>query len=142
MTDARIISAGGEISLAIKTDGTLWRWGNDSNIPRLSNVESNHFRLNSAGWLLEYTGPGGDVIVPDSVTSIGGFSRNETITSIVIPDSVTEILWNAFEDCVNLESVTLPNTLTSIGVEVFRGSGLKSLIILQRLDGTRFKEAA
>ncbi len=75
------------------------------------------------GELKEYNGPGGDVVVPDGVTSIGGsvFSHCEDLTSVQIPESVTSIGNYAFYNCGNLTSVTIPNGVTSIGTGAFYG---------------------
>ncbi len=56
-----------------------------------------------------------------SVTSIGlsAFFRSELI-SITIPDCITHIGDNAFEDCKELKNVTIGNGLTSIGWDAFR----------------------
>ena len=41
------------------------------------------------------------------------------ITSITIPNSVTSIGYSAFADCTGLTSVTIPNSVTSIGDDAF-----------------------
>ena len=47
------------------------------------------------------------------------------LTSVTIPNSVTSIGYWAFCDCSGLTSVIIPNPITSIGDEAFRGcSGL------------------
>ncbi|MCQ2483757.1 MAG: leucine-rich repeat domain-containing protein [Clostridia bacterium] len=73
------------------------------------------------GVLVEYNGNGGDVVIPDGVTSIGKsvFEGCENLTSVKIPDSVIIIGSLAFEDCSNLTSVTLPNGLKAIENETF-----------------------
>jgi hypothetical protein len=50
------------------------------------------------GVLRKYIGEGGDVVIPDGVTDIGyeAFNNCRTITSITMPDSVTEIWKYAF----------------------------------------------
>eukprot|EP01051_Picozoa_sp_SAG22_P010281 SAG22_NODE_914_length_6519_cov_1.701713_2_plen_73_part_00 len=42
-------------------------------------------------------------------------------SSVTIPDSVTEIGYNAFYRCSSLASVTIPDEVTKIGYEAFRG---------------------
>ena len=84
------------------------------------------------GVLKKYKGSGGDVIIPDSVTSIGNgvFYNRKNLTSVTIPDSVTSIGKNAFRDCKNLTSVTIPDSVTSIGNNAFEGcKSLRSIII-------------
>ena len=68
-----------------------------------------------------------DIVIPsvspagDRVTSIAqqAFFENTTITSVVMPDSVTTIGDGAFYGCKNLTSATLSNNLTSIGYALF-----------------------
>ena len=73
------------------------------------------------GILKNYKGPGGGVIVPEGVTSIGGgaFKGCSSLTSVTLPDSVTSIGDEAFRGCSNLTSVTLPEGETSIGNSAF-----------------------
>lgn len=84
------------------------------------------------GVLVKYKGAGGDVVVPDSVTSIGdrAFEECSSITSIKLPEGVTSIGNSAFAECSNLASVDLPASVTSLGVCAFDGcSSLKKIII-------------
>ena len=69
------------------------------------------------GVLTEYTGSGGDVVIPDTVTSIGewAFCECSSLKSVTIPDSVTSIGMRAFVCCTSLTNVTIPNSVTSIG---------------------------
>ena len=70
-----------------------------------------------------YTGSGGDIVIPNGVTTIGKgiFQFNTSITSVVIPDSVTTIGDNAFDQCESLKTVTFGTNsqLTTIGGSAF-----------------------
>lgn len=66
------------------------------------------------------------VVIPDTyeglpVTGIdrGAFEGVESITSVIIPNSITSIGNCAFMHCNNLTSVTIPNSVTSIGENAF-----------------------
>ena len=73
-----------------------------------------------------FTGPGGDVTIPDTingypVTSIGNlaFAYCTNLTGVTIGDSVTSIGDYAFYSCTSLTSVTIGNGVTSIGDGAF-----------------------
>lgn len=85
----------------------------------------------------------GDVSIPStvayngqnySVTSIGyqAFRNCKNLTSITIPGSVTSIGHYALYGCTGLTSVTIPGSVTSIGQSAFSGcTGLTSVTILE-----------
>ena len=58
------------------------------------------------------------------------FENCSGLTSVTIPNSVTSIGSYAFAYCSGLTSVTIPNSVTSIGSYAFDGcSGLKKVIV-------------
>lgn len=79
------------------------------------------------GVLIEYNGPGGDVVLPDGLTCIGGgsFQWCENLTSLKIPDSVVNIEAGAFMWCTNLTSINIPDGVDNIAWDTF--DGCKSL---------------
>jgi hypothetical protein len=72
-----------------------------------------------------------NVIIPDSVTSIGDAAFQRTsLANVFIPDSVTNIGEFAFANCNNLTSVTIPKGVTSLAVGVFYScSSLTNVVI-------------
>ena len=77
--------------------------------------------------------------IPSSLKSVtvtggnilyGAFSYCKGLTSVTIPDSVTSIGYEAFFYCTGLTSVTIPDSVTSIGYEAFfYCTGLTSVTI-------------
>ena len=66
--------------------------------------------------LVKYNGPGGKVIIPAGVMTIGeyAFYHCSTLTSVTIPESVASIGKGAFSYCCNLTKVNIPKGVTSI----------------------------
>ena len=54
----------------------------------------------------------------------------KSLNSVTIPDSVTSIVDYAFSRCTSLQSVTIPDSVTSIGGSAFYGCrSLQSVFI-------------
>jgi hypothetical protein len=82
--------------------------------------------------ITEYTGSGGEVIIPSSipvngvslpVTSIRdhAFYDCSNLTRVTIPNSVTSLGVSAFDTCTSLTSVIIGNSVTNIGSYAFSG---------------------
>ena len=80
----------------------------------------------------------GDVIIPEkiifdgvnySVLKIGSYAfwNCNRLTSIIIPNTITDIEDWSFQGCKNLTSIILHDILTSIGSRAFSDSGLTSV---------------
>jgi len=88
------------------------------------------------------------VTIPNSVTDIGGsaFEGCKGLTSVTIPNSVAFIGDHAFSWCTELASVTIPNSVTYIGDYAFSGcSGLTSVTIpnsVTYIGGSAFEDCA
>ena len=73
-----------------------------------------------------YTGPGGDVTIPDTITelsvaSIGDYAFNgmSSVSNITFPGTLIDIGHGAFQFCANLTNVTIPDNVKSIGSSAF-----------------------
>lgn len=92
--------------------------------------------LNSSG-TYTITGIGeetkGDIVIPAkigdiAVTEIGDFAFNGhngmdkalVITSVTIPETITSIGESAFSNCTGLQSIRIPNTVTTVGQSAFQ----------------------
>lgn len=86
------------------------------------------------GAVKKYTGPGGDVVIPEDVTAIGAsaFRCCGSLKSVTISESVTYIGASAFRDCDNLSNVVIPGSVTFLGDGAFLGcKRLHSMVILK-----------
>ena len=62
-----------------------------------------------------------------TVTEIGGFYLREEATSVTIPNTIISIGSEAFANCKKLKSITIPSSVKTMGENVFTGSGLQYL---------------
>lgn len=88
---------------------------------RVVTIEMEEDFLIQDGVLLAYQGVGGDVVIPEGVTSIGKYAFHgcKEITSIQIPEGVTSIGAYAFRNCSGLTRIVMPNSLRTIGNYAF-----------------------
>jgi len=77
--------------------------------------------MNGGIIITKYIGPGGDVNIPRMINNLPvvsiereSFRDNKALTSITIPDTVTRIGMMAFEGCHSLTNITIPAYVTLI----------------------------
>ena len=77
----------------------------------------------------------GDIVIPDTVTSTANgyysaFRNWSNVTSITLPEELTQLESNAFQNCSSLTYMVLPETLTEIPYGAFEGcSNLEKVYI-------------
>lgn len=88
------------------------------------------------GCVIDASQCSGDVVIPDGVRDLNcAFAENKIITSVTIPDSVTEFEEYAFGGCSALRSVYLPSTFKTIGKSAFyECSSLTSIALPDSLE--------
>lgn len=72
------------------------------------------------------------ITIPESITDIGpyAFSGCSGLTNITLPSNITSISNYLFKNCSSLTSITIPSDVTSIGDHAFDGcTGLESIVI-------------
>jgi len=96
----------------------------------IAEAQFNYTTNNGAITITLYTGSGGIVTVPDTingfpVTTIGDSAFASTsVRSVILPNSITNILYEAFISCASLTNVTVPSSVTQIQNFAFLGCPL------------------
>jgi len=82
--------------------------------------------VNGAITITGYTGPGGNIVIPDHIEGIPvvrignhAFSGSTALTGVTIPGSILSMGMFAFSDCGNLASVVILNGFMEIGPYAF-----------------------
>ena len=76
------------------------------------------------------------VTIPESITDIGqeAFAYCTALTDVTISDGVKSIGIQAFSDCTNLVSVTIPDSVEEIGaLRFYNCSSLKSITLPDKI---------
>ncbi|HEY4416611.1 MAG TPA: leucine-rich repeat protein, partial [Verrucomicrobiae bacterium] len=92
---------------------------------------------NNSLTLTAYGGPGGNVVLPGTLNGLpvtgiqaGIFTVPGAVSSLTIPDGVTNIVAGAFSGLINLTNIVFGNNVISIGDNAFAGcSSLGNLVI-------------
>ena len=105
-------------------------------LPAVARAQFTFTTNNGAITITGYTGPPWVVTIPSStngypVTSIWTNAfQGSSLTSVTIPNSVTSIGDFAFSFCSSLTSVTIPNSVTTIGSWTFAGCGTLAAVTI------------
>ncbi len=73
--------------------------------------------------LIAYPGgkSGSSYIIPDTVITINGYAfDNRKLKNVTIPNSITSIYNNAFEDSITLDAIIIPDSVTYLGDNAFK----------------------
>ena len=85
-----------------------------------------------------------EIIIPNTVESIGvmAFQGCRSLTKVVLSESLTEIEDHTFTGCISLEEITIPKSVVYIGEAVFLGCDkLKKVLLKNRhviIDDDKF----
>lgn len=76
------------------------------------------------------------IVIPKSVTTIGDYAFYECkdLTEIKIPDGVVAIGNNTFSGCIGLSSIVIPTSVSSIGNYAFSGCTRLSSVEINKSD--------
>ena len=73
------------------------------------------------------------VLYNKSKSTLVNYPAGKENEEFEIPDTVTELYADAFDSCVNLQSVEIPGTVEEIKNQCFRGSNLSNIILNEGL---------
>jgi hypothetical protein len=115
-------------------------------LPAVAQAQFDYEVANGMATLNGYHGPGGTLIIPDTIVdssrppttnyySVVGIGNNafyniDTLTNVIIPNSVLNIRNSAFAYCINLTNVTIGSGATNIANSAFDYCfGLTAIIV-------------
>lgn len=106
-------------------------------VPLSSQAQFNYVtNIDATLTITAYTGPGGPVVVPSTidglpVTGIGSAAFYDAfVDSVILPDSITSFGTSAFAGCFELTDINLPAGLTSLGDSTFEGCYLLTSLVI------------
>ena len=133
------------LTLVVKGDSYAARYAQDNNIPYI--IEDDYFTdfldyeiitdgtIRIIGFNTDDVPDNYSLIIPSQIngtkiSSLGekSFALNESISSVIIHEGITEINKKAFALCENLENVQIPSSVLSIASDAF--SGCERLVLI------------
>lgn len=84
----------------------------------------------SQGWT-DYQDLAEKVVFEEGITALGGcvLDEFENVTEVSLPSTLTDLGMGAFSGMTSLKSIDLPSGLKTIGMRCFEKSGLESIVI-------------
>lgn len=83
---------------------------------------------NIESWTLDDYGKPTSIAIKDGVTSIPAYfqSKNDSLTAVTLPNSITRIDGSAFQDCKGGFSINIPSGITKADDYIFQNSVINS----------------
>ena len=94
--------------------------------------ENAEYTLDISSGVLTISGSG-EMADYEQIYDVPWFEQKNIITQIVVEEGITSIGNAAFSSCENLETVSLPDSLTEIGVGAFAAAGMKEIELPENL---------
>jgi hypothetical protein len=93
--------------------------------PLAAHAQFNYETNNGEIWITKYTGSGGAVTIPDTITGLAvtvigeyAFQACKNVTTVTISQSVRVIELCAFYGC-SVTDISIPGSVTNIGTDAF-----------------------
>lgn len=117
----------------VSSTGTFYNYGNATYSRGGSGIPTNWTEYKPANLRLTYTSTDGNIVTPFDTTAFNAEIESNTyeggVGTIVFKNTLTTIGANAFKNCSTLNSVTFPQSLTSIGSYSFYNTNLTNVTI-------------
>ncbi len=118
-----------ELTAVVTSGDSNDAYNGEINIPLQMEYGGRIFIVKEIGEKAFKDSPITKVILPQSVNKIGAYAFGgcSQLKEVELSDVIT-IGENSFENCLSLQEITIPTSVTSIGSEAFKFSGLKKVI--------------